>query len=323
MILHSYTPNYSWSSDINVGIQRILTDLSWVEIRYHYMDTKNANESQLRRASINAQLDIDNYSPDIIIAIDDNANKLVAKNFVDNKEVIIIFAGVNGSVKPYGYEGANNVWGIFERKPIPALIDLLNIMNRYQLHETDVMFLSDKSTSAHHDADYMSGADWESIDYNGHIAVATFSEWKKIIKNIPDDIDYVLVGGYRKLKVSADNDSNVSPSEVAKWTVENSKKLVIGLNAFNSEDGINISVGVSPYEQGEVVASLAIRLLQRKNKPVANDFITPKQYIVSINESLFMGELLSSEVPKILEAFARATRHYYHTDQGTSKKVIH
>jgi len=41
LILHSYDPDYIWTRDINVGLQRVLGTKSWIDIRYQYMAGKN------------------------------------------------------------------------------------------------------------------------------------------------------------------------------------------------------------------------------------------------------------------------------------------
>jgi len=59
--------------------------------------------------------------PDVLIAVDDNAQKYAAKYFVNHPRIKIVFSGINGSVQPYGYDTANNVTGILERNPFAHL----------------------------------------------------------------------------------------------------------------------------------------------------------------------------------------------------------
>ena len=317
LILHSYTPEYTWSEGINEGISRVMKKTSWLTIQYHYMDTKNATSQHKRWAQNSAHKNIEKYDPDIIVAIDDYANSLVAKQYVNRDDVTIIFAGVNGSVKPYGYIGASNVIGIYERKPIKAVVNVISILDEYKGKKSTAIFVSDKSTSAKHDAEYMELQDWGDIEYKGHVAVDSLDEWKAKILELSNNADFILVGAYRKLKLSdaVDNNRNhyAEPEEVAKWTVNNSNSLVLGLNAFNSQDGIPISVGVSPYEQGQFIASSILQVVNEKKPIIPQDFSHPKHFIISINETAlekYSDNL--NQMPPIIEAFARATENYFY-----------
>ena len=322
LILHSYTPEYSWTEGINNGIDRILSDKKWIgnkwiDISYHYMATKNADATQKRRAQKNAHRGIENVEPDILIAIDDNANSLVAKEYVNSRKMNIIFAGANGSVAPYGYENASNVTGIYEHKPVAALVELIDVINKYEEKTVSVVFVSDKSSSAQLDAEHMKQAYWGKVSYEGHISVDSFSEWKKVILNLPDNIDYVLVGGYRKLKLLDGSNRRASSTAVAHWTAKNSTPIVLGLNVFNSEDGVPISVGVSPYEQGEMIGDMVINLI-KTGRP-AGDFehIYPSQYVYSFNgNTVVNNSKIYNKSIGLVEAFARASNHYYQTIDG-------
>ena len=144
----------------------------------------------------------DQIRPNVVIAIDDYAQKLAGKYYVNRKDVQIVFAGINGSSKPYGYDGASNVTGIYERKPVAALREVVQVMKS---GTPGVLFLSDKSHSAKRDAGYMQRFKWDPVRYEGHLAVRTFAAWKKEIKGIDKKTDFVFVGAYRKLTARTAN----------------------------------------------------------------------------------------------------------------------
>jgi len=311
LVLHSYTPAYSWSYDINQGILRTL-DAEAVESSYHFMATKDATAAQKRRAQKIAHRRIADFAPDIILAVDDNASALVAKEYVGSDSIDIIFAGINGSVQPYDYDGAPNVTGIYERKPVGALVELINIMNRYDGEASKAIFLSDKSVSAKRDADYMAAADWgASVDYRGHLSTDNFVEWQAMVRDLPAEVDYLLVGAYRHLKRAPGAESLATPAEIAEWTVKNAGKIVIGLNVFNSQDGVPVSVGVSPYEQGEVAARMALEVIKTGRPAGEFEHAHPTQYFISMNAPAIRGSELYRDMPALLEAFARSTSNYF------------
>jgi len=122
MILHSYHPDYAWTREIDVGLRRVSD--SWVDytVTWHYMDTKKHKDKEwLNRAGIIARRAIDRADPQVLIAIDDFAQSLAAKYYVNKPGISIIFGGVNGTVDAYDYNGAKNVTGIFEHKQLQPI----------------------------------------------------------------------------------------------------------------------------------------------------------------------------------------------------------
>jgi ABC-type uncharacterized transport system substrate-binding protein len=315
LVLHSYFTDYVWTREINVGLERVMNDQSWIQMRYHYMDTKKKSDDEhLRRASIAAIKAIEDTQPDVVIAIDDYAQKLAAMKFVNDPKIKIVFAGVNGSVKPYHYDTANNVTGILERKPVSAVRETIAMLSREVGGGQDafVMLLTDTTLSAHKDADYLKSFNWAPMSFIGTAHVKDYDEWKARVKNIKDETDFLLVGGYRKIKRHANSpakDGFVPPAELMTWTEANSPVPVIGINVFNTEEGAMLSIGVSPYEQGSEAAKMARRIIEKGVSPKDIPIKTSQQYVVSFRRSALEKRKLT--MPKIFEAFARATDNYY------------
>jgi ABC-type uncharacterized transport system substrate-binding protein len=93
------------------------------------------------------------------------------------------------------------------------------------------------------------------------------------------------------------------------WTEAHAPMPVIGINVFNAEDGAMLAVGVSPFEQGEVAAEMALTLLRTGQAASEMPVRTSRQYVIAMRQSaLFRRQL---EVPRIFEAFARATNNFY------------
>lgn len=311
LILHSYDPSYVWTRDINVGLERVLESKSWIDIRYQYMDgKKHSSKDYQRRAGISARKVIDNMEPDVLIAIDDNAQKYAAMFYANHPKIKIVFAGINGSVQPYGYNEANNVTGILERKPVRALVELMKTIsdNTGGSEHPRAVFLSDESHSTERDANYMETQDWAPAVYEGRVAFGTFEDWQSYVLNAAENTDFLLVGGYRKLRRSGDDGSKVPSSEVAKWTEQNSPVPVIGMNVFNTNDGVMASVGVSPYEQGVVAANMALDLIAGGKTIKDIKVQTSQNYIISLRKSAL--EKRDIVLPQVFEAFARTTDNY-------------
>jgi ABC-type uncharacterized transport system substrate-binding protein len=138
--------------------------------------------------------------------------------------------------------------------------------------------------------------------------VKDYPDWKKIILEQGKKVNNIIVANYRKLSSSGPGLSYAPPGESMAWTDKLSKTPVIGINSFNVEDGVMISIGVSPFEQGEVAAKMAQKILedniQASTIPMRQNF----QYIVAIREASL--QLRDMELPAIYEAFGRATENF-------------
>lgn len=319
LVLHSYATDYAWTRDVNVGLRRVLDRQSWISVRYHYMDTKStSDQALLRRASIAARDQIERLRPDVLIAMDDYAQDLAAKYFANVPGYRIVFGGLNGSIEPYGYDKASNVTGILERKPVAAIKEVVTILSQTAGRDPEkgarvrVMLLADRTISTRRDAAYLKTFDWRPLIYREPRFVTDFEAWKKEVLAIDKATDFLLVGGYRQLKRRPDSDPKeryVRPEEVMRWTEAHSPVPVIGANPFNTEDGAMLSVGVSPYEQGETMAEMARMIIEKGVAPRDIPIRTSSQYVVAFRKSAL--ERRNMKVPQIFEAFARATENYY------------
>ena len=310
IILHSYDPKYEWTRDINVGLKRVFKDHEYYSIRWHYMNAKSVHYNN-RKELAAAHSAIQKWEPHIVIAIDDKA-QTVAQKYINSPDINIVFAGVNGNNPPEIYQAANNVMGIVERKPIEAIRDVIMSIealkdDRLTINEpTKIQYVIDGSTSLQKGLSYINVPEaWQPLQYQGIKRATTFQEWKKFILAInQSDTDYILVANYRKLK--ADNkDAFVPHKVVMQWTENHSTKPVIGINTFNFEDGAMLSIGASPYEQGEVAAKMAVQFIEgtKENRQVQN-----RHFSIAIRESLAIKRNI--QLLPVYEAFARATDNY-------------
>lgn len=314
MILHSYHPDYAWTRDVNVGIHRIANNWGNYSVIWHYMDTKKHRDQRWHeQASLIARRAVETAEPDVLIIIDDLAQKLVGSHYVNHPSINIVFAGVNGSVEPYNYIGAKNVTGIFERKQLQAIKETVLALEKSRgMQRTTrprVFYLTDTSPSLKQGLPYFKRFNWDPLDFQGAIPIDNFAQWKTTVKNIDNITDYLLVANYRKLITSADNPKTPLPHDVMTWTEANSPVPVVGVNVFNTEEGAMISVGVSPYEQGESAAKMAEKIIEENIPASKIPFQDNKLYVVALNDAALKKRDIV--MPSIYEAFGRATANYY------------
>lgn len=276
------------------------------------MNSKRYYNQQVEKTSLRA---IKNYSPDVIIAFDDNAQKLLSKYMGElDKNVKIIFAGVNGYVDKYNYNGKENITGVFERKPVAGAIAAINQFNALNNtpYNKSLFLLTDNNTSSKLDREILGQENWKDYKFASN-SVSTFDEWKKFIKEInKDQVHYLLVSGYRKLRnsiTSSGKNKYASTHIVAQWTQENSPVPVIALNSFAAGDGFSFSIGSSPAEQANVPLAMMDKILKQNIKPIDIPYKYPEYYSVAINTKAINN--FKFEIPELFYSFAASANNIH------------
>ena len=309
LIVNSYGPDYAWTRDINVGIRRVFGDDADYVLRWHNMDLKRHPwpESKVA-AGTQARHAIDEWQPDVVIAIDDDAQEYTAKYYVNRPGIRIVFAGTNGGVAAYGYDKASNVTGILERKPLSALKEALLQPGFSRRTPIRVVEICDDSETVKLDHEFIAAFDWNPLRYTGAHLVNTYADWKRAILAADAEADVILTTNYRRLSRSATDRTLVPPTEVLAWTELNSRLPIVGVNSFFVEDGGMLAIATSPFEQGEVAARMARQIIERKVAPSSIPVASTRQYVVVMNAQRMAAHGIS--LPPLYEAFARATNDY-------------
>ncbi|HOS39503.1 MAG TPA: ABC transporter substrate binding protein [Spirochaetota bacterium] len=306
-ILHSYALDYSWVRDINDGIMRIFKKRPY-SLRWHYMDTKrHPAEDFKRHAGNTARRLIKNWRPDIIIAIDDTAQEHVAKYFNNDPAINIVFTGVNAETKTYGYDTASNATGMLERVPLKEFKEVF--VSLLPKDKRRIVHISDNSESSKYIHQELEAVDWSPLRLVSSSRCDTFAQWKKAILEAHSKGDILLVTHYHTIKEKMTDKMVIPPKKIIDWTQPRLKMPAIGCWGFYVEDGGMMAVAVSPYEQGEEAAKMAVEIIETKRRPKDIPVKTGVQYVVYIREKLVRD--INMDLPRMLEAFARATNNYF------------
>lgn len=122
----SYHEGYEANDDIERGIRAVLKDRE-VRLEVVHMDTKRNDAEEFGvRAGQRAFAVFKDFSPDVVIASDDNAQKYLVVPYLLSAGIPIVFCGVNWDASIYGYP-AKNVTGMVE-------VDLIELFEHLQRH---------------------------------------------------------------------------------------------------------------------------------------------------------------------------------------------
>lgn len=312
LILHSYDKDYAWVRDINAGLNRVLNSKYLYQVHWYYMDTKrHPFDDYKKSAGIAARNVIEQTQPDVVIAIDDDAQKYVTRYFNNHPKIKIVFAGVNNQAADYGFDQASNVTGILERMPLAAVRETLESVGRFKTlgRPIRMAYLGDQSESVNGDVAQVKNFNWSPVQFVGLKQVNTFADWQTAVKELGSSADIILLTNYRRISRSAADWTLVPPREVVAWTEANSPVPVMSGNGFYTEEGGMLAVGTSPYEQGEVAAAKALEIILEGKSVSKIPIVTSNQFIVTMSGSKMKARHI--DLPRVYEAAARTGDQYF------------
>ena len=255
LVVHSYHKEYEWVAGVSRGIQYGLENTS-TDIKFIYLNTKIKNyESWKIQAGSSALRTIDQWNPDIIITVDDNAQLYVARHLIHRKKPQIAFCGVNGAISQYGFP-APNVTGILER---PHFIESIELAEQICGNLNQIAVISDNSTTSKGALEFIAR-------HHGNVTItamntpATLSEWKRAILDVQSSSQAIAIYTYHTIRTGTSRES-IEARSIMEWTVSNSKIPVIGFFTFAVDDGALCGIVESGFEQGYEAGKIARELL--------------------------------------------------------------
>lgn len=188
LYVSSYHKGYEWDDGILAGLVKTLDGRC--DLKKIYLDTKrNPQEEWARWRSKEAKKMIDQYKPDIIIAVDDNASRYLVMPYLKNADIPVVFCGINWSMSEYGYPYSNTT-GMVEVAPIKQLVKQLRLI------QPDVkkgLFVSGDVLSEHKDYQYYKKIFAENNIQFSSAFVKNFRQWINVYKN-SQEYDFIFLG---------------------------------------------------------------------------------------------------------------------------------
>ena len=125
LVLHSAGADSSWAQQVDRGMNEALTrNRRPLSVERNYLDLDSpAAPRRVEEARAEARRAVARFQPDVLIAVDDEANSLVARDYVGRESPRILYVSLNRPPADFGYAGAANVSGIAEQLPFAAVRD--------------------------------------------------------------------------------------------------------------------------------------------------------------------------------------------------------
>lgn len=270
LIVHSYDPGVEWVKAFDKGIKAGFLSNSHLMVSTHYMDTLSSNKIAFRvQAGKQVDRAIKRTLPEVAIFVGDEAQEFAGKNYLQQHDVKIIFAGIKNKLESYGYEPGKNISGVMNSQ---GLDTLSNILDNVQVHHKNIKRISrlaDFSPISQAMQQQMIDYKWKNVKLVDVIVVDNFSEWKKALKRLEEISDAIVLTDTRSLKENNATKSEefVDGLKVLEWSVKNSKVPLITPDGKLVKYGADFGFSSAGYAEGIQIANMALELINdRKRK---------------------------------------------------------
>ena len=265
-VLHimSYHTPWDWTEDQFNAFKEALKGLD-IEYKVFEMDTKRkSTEEWKEKVGKEAREIIDTWKPDLVFTDDDNAQKYVAKYYV-NGNIPFVFSGVNADPQDYGFVGSKNITGVLEQEHSVETIKLLKeiapkVSKIVVIVDDDPTWNGVMKRIKEKVADHL--PDMRLINFD---VIHTFKEYQEKIKKYQTKVDGLGLLGIHTFK--DEKGSNVPWQEVLKWTAMNSRLPDFSFWKDRVPYGTLCVVNVSGYEQGLAAGKMARGILAEGRSP--------------------------------------------------------
>ncbi|WP_319501942.1 ABC transporter substrate binding protein [uncultured Draconibacterium sp.] len=174
------------------GINKVLESKE-VEMKTFFMDSKQkSSEIEIAESVQKSLAEIEEFKPDLLLVSDDNAVKYIIQPYFNNKNIPVVFCGVNWSAEQY--ELGKNVTGMLEVLPLQEL--LKTVVSNYP-DSKNLVVLSENSLSEQNNKTILDTL-YRNLGLEPTYMLAdNFEEWKKMFAeaNRSADIIYMPTNG--------------------------------------------------------------------------------------------------------------------------------
>lgn len=305
MVLHSAAADSSWARQVDRGMREVLQENRRpLSLEWHYLGVDLPTGAKRRvEAVAGAKRAMKNFHPDLLIAVDDEANSLVARELAGRGRPGILYVSLNRPPEDFGYAGAENVSGIAEHLPLAAVRDAVGDLFGERTLTMAVIGVDNETGQA--EMAQVQQFAWSPLEVVEATLVKTWEEWQEAVRMSAADI--LLVLGTHDLPAA---DGVIMPAtEVNRWTQENARGLPIGTQVSFVEDGGALSFSPPPDDFGAKAMRLALDWLDERDTPGAPAPVVSDHFEVALRPALLIER--GVELPPIYLEAARENGTLY------------
>lgn len=284
LVVNSSAEESLWSRKIKQGIERTQEkNRRPLSVSFNYLALgEEAPQRPLEVVAAELRRTLAREKPDLVIAVDDEANALIAPLRAGGSIPRIVYVSIDHPPSHYGYQDAPDVSGIADRLPVEALRDFADDL--HPKTPKKIALLGAECEAGAAELAQALAFDWSPHQLAGSALVATAEDWKNFVRTT--DADFLIILETRSLPLGGDNPTRLPAKDILDWTESHSKALPIGTDVQHVQDGGAISFSPPPDDYGEKAMEMAIDWLDERQTPGAPPSIESAHFEVAICKSL-------------------------------------
>lgn len=309
LVLHSADRASTTAVKVDEGIRQVLDkNRQPMTVRWHYLGLDSLPDEDLRQDAAKIGLRaIEQFKPDVVIAVDDEAQQYVVRSLVGRDRPKLVYTAIDHDPKEYGYVGASNVTGVAESLPLPTMRDLLRYVKQGQ--PVKIAVVGDMGPTSKGQFQQVLAFDWGMHSVVSTQALSDFPAWQAGIKALDGKADVVLVLSHGSLPTGPGAAKTVPQGDVVRWIEANSKPLPIGTGIEFVQKGGGLGVAPSAQYMGEVATTDALAWLKGKPADLPPLAKQDTRYSMAVRVSAL--QLRNIDLPSIYIEAARLEKLYY------------
>lgn len=281
MIVHSYERDHICGAPQSDGVVTALREAGWIagenlQILSYYMDTKKTHTTPvaIREQAGIALKQVEEFAPQVVVVLDDNAVREVMLPLVDRKDLSVVFSGMNGQPEAYNEKTffmrnkqrpGSNITGVYEKLWVSKSIVVMNAALQNLDKSSRVVGITDYSPTGNaitrqFEIELMH----EDLPVTWQLRrVKDFTEYSQLIEELNADDDVVAIYPAALTLNTADGSIHTA-KEIFAWTIANSKKPEMALNYYFAKIGLFGGAAVDFGAMGHLAGEKAALILHGK-----------------------------------------------------------
>ena len=305
LVVHSRSATSAWVQAVDAGMEQALANNRRpVNMTWMYLNL-DAPGSQARRPQNRAALQrmLHQLDPQLVIAVDDEANALMAETALQRQNTRVLYVSVDRPPQSYGYGQSARVSGISETLPLAAIRDLATTL--FPNRRPSVAVIGIDTPTGQAEMAQVRQFDWGHVQLSDSQLVASANDWRGVVDKISTDLLIVL-----STSALPEPNGGLTPADhLIGWTQKHAQALPIGTQIDFVPSGGALSIAPPPEVYGQEAIADALDWLDQRRSPGAPAARSNAHFQVGLRQSGLRAR--GVQVPAIYSEAARAVGALY------------
>lgn len=309
LIVHSLSRASSWTDLVDQGIKAAqIKNRMPVSVSREYLNLDLLSvDADVGALTSRMRQRIDATNPAVLVVVDDEASNLIGRHYVGRPGTSVVYTGLLGDPGYYGYAASSMVIGIRELLPLSAMATMIDHLHPGRPARIAVVGASTQTGLA--EMQQVLAHHWAPHQIIASQSVPHFEAWMDFVKGPASTADVLIALAMDNLSQDSKQTRSILEEQVASWTEQHAKPLVIGSRASFVRYGGGLAISGPPIEYGRSAFELALKRLGNVHYAPEGGSITLDSYDISMRLSAL--DLRGIRLPTIYREAARSSGNLY------------